>query len=558
MNYTSEFFVDSVAAASNFIQTAVIIDDKLFEKFAGEPPKKLKETKSRKHVIRRKDDGIQKIKSDEISDDPHNVDTQDLIRAFAKKSIVCAAYQPKHRDFSTGSTGDFRKLCKNADIVIVDWSMFADNGQRAKKLIAGIVTENLRDTPEQLRLIIAYTGEPNLFNIENQIFTHLQSIDQELPSPEKEENLAVRFGSSRIIVLGKKNGRGRLEKYQSHEVTEVELAERAIQEYAIMTCGLMSNVALRSVAALRSNTRKIISNFSPKLDAAFLTHRVLSLPDENAESHLLEMMSSEFYAVIEDSFQTDLVSKKAVVQWLDHKKEILSKGLEEFGQYPKESQPHDDLKQLCVEGADFFCDSNNHPFQVLKKINAKGFESRNKLSKVLSGKTEYVGDYQLACSMALRTFYSNKARTLTLGTLLQTKSENGKNYWVCVQPRCDSVRLDDDTRFPFLRCDIVAEEDYRSKRSVVLFENGHPICLKIDCKPNRIKMLTFKPDSSKRIVSKPDLEKKRFVFKALNGMEFYWRGELKFEHAQRIAQELSGQLSRVGLAESEWLLRYKK
>lgn len=558
MNISSEFFLDSVKAAKDFLQTAVIIDDQLFEKQTGEIPRKLKSTKPRKQAILKKTDDCSKKKTDISSADPHSVGTQDLIRSFAKRSIVCSAYQPKHRDFSTSTSGDFRKLCKNADIVIVDWSMFGDNGQRAKVLISGIVTENLRDTPEQLRLIIAYTGEPNLFEIENQIFTHLQTIHEDLPSPEREDNLAIRFGSSRIIVFGKKNGRNRLEKYHPHEVTELELADRAIQEYAKMTSGLISNITLRSVAALRSNTRKIISNFSPKLDAAFLTHRILSLPDENAESHLLDMISSEFYAVIEDSFQTELVSENAVTQWLEHRKDIIIEGLDKLEAFPKGSQPFDDLKKLCIQGSNIFVNSSGHPFQTLKKNNSGGFTSRNKMSKILSGEEEYIGDYQLSCNMTLKTFYNNKDRALTLGTILQLKDEKKKEYWVCVQPRCDSIRIEKDTSFPFLKCDIVAEGDYKKERQIVLFKKGKPICLKIDCKPKLIKMLTFKPDSFRRISSKFDCEDEQFVFKSTNGSNFFWLGELKFDHAQRIAQELAGQLSRVGLAESEWLRLYKK
>ena len=39
------------------------------------------------------------------------------------------------------------------------------------------------------------------------------------------------------------------------------------------------------------------------------------------------------------------------------------------------------------------------------------------------------------------------------------------------------------------------------------------------------------------------------------GTKYTWRGELKAEYAQRLAQDLASNLSRLAVDESEWLRR---
>ena len=46
-----------------------------------------------------------------------------------------------------------------------------------------------------------------------------------------------------------------------------------------------------------------------------------------------------------------------------------------------------------------------------------------------------------------------------------------------------------------------------------------------------------------------------FEFTDTSGKRYKWRGELKFEYAQRIAQTFGTTLSRVAVDESEWLRR---
>lgn len=153
----------------------------------------------------------------------------------------------------------------------------------------------------------------------------------------------------------------------------------------------MSNIALRSLAALRFNTRKIISRFSPDLDAAFLNHRILSLPDENAESHLLDLISSEIHAVIEECFASDLLTETDVKQCLDAKISDISKINKILKNFSDSAEPQKDFLRLCLKGAGIFKEQKKHPFKNLTK-GRDGINHRSNLTQALSGTNDYFGN----------------------------------------------------------------------------------------------------------------------------------------------------------------------
>ena len=564
MNVRSDFFQESMHSAAVFLQTAVIIDDRIFSDDTRHRPKKLKETIGRKPAVKNKLEASDPtITVDSPEQDPHAVIPQDLISSFAKKQIVCSTYQPKSKNFSTGSGGEFRKLCKNADIVIVDWSLHGDDGQHALELITGLALDSSSEAPEQLRLILTYTGEPNLFEVANRIFERLNELSNDLPKPEDRKRLAIRVGGSRIVVLGKKNGRERLEEFRLNEVNEIDLADRAIEEFTHLTAGLMSNVALSSLAALRHNARKILSRFTPDLDAAFLHHRILSMPDDDAESHLLDMMTSELRAVIEDHFSPKMLSDEIITLW---RKAMLKKfpNSNDFsGDFPKDSDFKDEFLKLYYKGAGCFTDIKKHPFKRLTQSNAQGHTQRGNLTRVLSQKDNYEGDMLFANIMTFRTFYTSEKRTITTGTLLfgdmaGGNKEDQSGYWLCIQPACDTVRLKKNIRFPLLKCYIEQLDGKTKGERIVVFENGKAEGLVIRLKTSEIRTAVFKPGKTGKIVSKIDAESGSYLFNTIGGRKYRWVAELKFEHAQRIVKKISDVLSRIGLAESEWLRLHSK
>ncbi len=131
-------------------------------------------------------------------------------------------------------------------------------------------------------------------------------------------------------------------------------------------------------------------------------------------------------------------------------------------------------------------------------------------------------------------------------------SKNSKKYYVCVQQRCDSVRIKEGVcNFIFLP----------------LIENGgeHPILtydgktLSVDYTSYNIKVIPFKATHGCIIANAN--ENSEYVFIAnkedaddMDNREiFRWIVDLKDLHAQRIINTYCAQVYRVGLDESEWL-----
>ena len=214
-------------AAREFLQTAVFIDDRIYDSKAGPDAEggELTAPKPRKRALKsaagpeRNEAGATVIEENEEYS-PH-----DIVNSFAKKQIICSLYQPKNQAKVT-SKSDIFLLCRSADIVIVDWDLFGDRGKRALNLIDGLIQQAVKDVPEQLRLILVYTQETDLGSVAEKLHEKVrESIGEVLP--RLDNDLTFRTTNSRVSVLGKV-GRDRPVTSNDHVVKESELAERAV------------------------------------------------------------------------------------------------------------------------------------------------------------------------------------------------------------------------------------------------------------------------------------------------------------------------------------------
>ena len=89
----------SVYAAQQFLQTAVLIDDRIYERKDGSVTDRRKEVaapKRRKKVIKRaegKSPG--EVSISENTQGADEFSSYDVVTSFAKKQIICSLYQPK-------------------------------------------------------------------------------------------------------------------------------------------------------------------------------------------------------------------------------------------------------------------------------------------------------------------------------------------------------------------------------------------------------------------------------------------------------------------------------
>ncbi len=134
----------------------------------------------------------------------------------------------------------------------------------------------------------------------------------------EDEDFTLKKGPVRIVVFAKEGTALPLgdRELRRRIVPLNELPQRLISEFSLATMGLVSNVALESLAAVRSNTHQIIRKFHPELDAAYLTHLALTGPLEEAELHLVPLVVSEIQAVLEDRRVTEQVTLQTIEKWI--------------------------------------------------------------------------------------------------------------------------------------------------------------------------------------------------------------------------------------------------
>lgn len=536
-------------AAEKFIQTAVFVDDRIYEK----QPKTSGDTKSvvtpktRKKATKsaEKAEATQEVEVGEADSLP---DARDIVTSFAKKQIVCSLYQPKEdAKYSQGS--DIFPLCRAADVVILDWDLFGDGGDRATELADGLVTQAASDVPEQLRLILIYTQEANLFEIANKLYEKINgSIGEDLEPRPEDGGLAFHTENSRVVVLGKP-GRTRAPDQEPFVVNESDLADAAVREFAKLASGLLHAATLLGLSEIRNNSRKILSKFNRELDPGFLTHLSMSLPEEDASSHVIPLLVSEIESVLEDALHKPLMPKKLLEDWCEN---VWEPGEHLGNVFNKRGVDYKGVaKLLCTKGfkaAKVNEDSTPDPDAEKKKNKAT-----RRAAQVFLPSATSDANQRFSHLMSSRTFYGDKDKTLKLGSIVHQKEED--SYFLCIQPICDSVRLRKERVFVFVRMEKSGKGDGDDASHVIIQSDGTVQELVFQPKSYLCFTSVFSPDgTAQEIIAKPDDHGAPF-FESTDGKKFYWVDQLRASHAQRAVERFASDLSRVGLTEAEWLRR---
>ena len=540
-------------AAREFLQTAVFIDDRIYDSKAGPDAEggELTAPKPRKRALKSAAGPERNEAGATIIEENEEYSPHDIVNSFAKKQIICSLYQPTTKARVT-SESDIFLLCRSADIVIVDWDLFGDDGSRALELIDGLIRQAVNDVPEQLRLILVYTQETDLGSIAEKLHEKVQeSIGEVLP--RLDNDLTFRTTNSRVSVLGKV-GRTRPVTSNDHVVKESELAERAVKEFAGLADGLLHAATLLGLAEIKKNSRRILSKFSKELDPAFLTHLAMSLPMEDASEHITPLLVSEIEAVLRDVLPTPLISRALLYDWC---RNVWQTGKHLDNLFTQDGSDKRAIAEaICIEG---FEEARKRFSQIPNPSNNK---RTRKAAEILLESGEDNANHRFAQLMASRSFYGDavrKPKVLKLGSIVYHAEDD--TYLLCIQPLCDSVLIESDRRFLFVElAKVEPGPDTPDKRAshIVVQENGDPLELHYQPKSYRCRSVTFSPDPEMKQVQTKSSGNEKSVFNDKSGYCYEWIDELKEAHAQRAVEKLAGDLSRVGLTESEWLRRLNR
>lgn len=515
--------------------------------------------------------------------DHHEFNAQEVTKVFSQKGKICAVYKPE----VVSDLEYLTAIAKKSDVTILDWQIVleeeelvdgVDNtdgddeadaeiddvrGVYTKKIITSLLSD--LDTKNSIKLILVYTGEVNLQDIASSIESSLREEDIHGFHIHADDPCSVISTNCKIMVISKSNGgigRPHLPMLANKIKRYDELPDFISEQFSDMTSGLLSIFAMESLAEIRRNFNHILTLFSKSLDAAYLAHQTLLPNTSDANELLVQLLSDTFSSIIKYKDLNHFLDEDVVKSWLEHN---IVDGERPF--YTKDGavdmttrylRNTDSLLELLKSNPDVkekFCSSLSGvggqqipkaKIDLLMKRYAvtlfSEFDEADAINK----------DFAKLCYHRSAIFSPEHLPYLSLGTVVKSTLDEGC-YYICIQQRCDSVRIahTEERRFLFISLDVVDN----------------------DCGFN---FLT--PDGTKLKINKSTYSLRTIKFNGTNGValakkvgdikyfeptyysdaspeKFEFIVELKELYAQQIVESYSSSLSRVGLDEPEWVRR---
>ncbi len=498
-----------------------------------------------------------------------------ITRGFAAKGLVCAVLRPQPDDDLEQET---LLAARRADIVVLDWEM-EDRGEKATEIVKHLF-ENDANGGGRLRLVSIYTGHSPLSNVYGALKASLVGF---APPPGKRDADLILEGPNkfRIIILSKSvsaNAPGE----RRFTVGEAELPDRVIKEFARFAGGLLPNTTLATIAALRDKTHRMLARLDNSLDGPIITHSILvgdaGDPDAFVASVIMEELESQ---VSPARVAREYAGRSSIAAYFAHHidhvglrpKIRLSPNLMQA----KQELAFEEVKSLVDNGLGGITARTDDIISGLPPGQASDYRkslagSLHKRLYLLTGDEEgqkRKDHEQFALITGMRRDKStvdpgdeHTYPMLKLGTVLRC----GGQYWVCLTPICDCVRIPSQGG-SFLFAELMkSDNDW----NVIVNCDGSNIKLRAERKRQTLQSVVFEP-SSEGII-RPKFVDGKVVFVEMHDAapqpdqtedrqptlppdHYEWLGEMKPMQAQRMVQNFASNISRVGLDEFEWQRR---
>ena len=569
-------------AARRFLQTVVVIDNEAFYpqrkdkilpgKKVVRPPvrgigsavleKQNKESTGEFQAKEENSDARQKNKvnpdavefPENEENNTHELNVKIITEKFADEQITCSVYCP---DDDENPVTRSVNLARNADIVVVDWSLDAKDGDKSKKArkIIRHIVENDIEKGGRLRLIVVYTAEGALDDLVGKLETTLSQIEENAPKLEKKTNGQFSLSNNhlKIIFLCKERTPNLIQGVQP--VAFEDLPKKLITEFSHFTKGLLPTIAMHSIASVREAAHHILAKFHSGLDGTLAGHRCLLTEPEDVECYCEDLFVAEIENVLTlNEVGIRYANLKIFKKWLRTK-------VGENGRLRKTGE-----KFLTTEQVIALFENGDRDNRYKKKVKDQNGPKIKEIPGLFYGNDEDAekANFEFTrVSVLQREYYGNSFRKndwrprLTLGSIVRMEGNNDE-FLLCVQARCDSVRLDGPLCFPFLR---LSEGKNNNLDIVIRLADGKDKTLKISNKPYDLVVYKFKPDCARHILAEERDD--GYFFSAIadgekDPIRFQWIADMKDFFAQRVVHQLAERIASVGLDEYEWLRRNSK
>lgn len=444
----------------------------------------------------------------------HPLNTMALMQAFASKGIVCSVLRPGSGSPDPVATA-LEPATGRADFVVLDWHIEDDDGQRTIQYVKSI----LGSDEHRIRLLAIYTGDGDFAAISARLVTELSDV---VALEKADEDGHVLVGGPATITLLGKSIATVTGAPPDRVVSEEDLPSRLIRELASRLVGLVPAATLHSLAALRRNAYRILGVLSNQLDVGYLAHRALLGDPDDAQDDVVGLVLSELETLVrDDEAIREAMSERAISQWFD------SSHLEGAEREVLERVAIDGLKSAKEQGFGSIAGK-----AITKKTAAAAFDRE----------TGPESDAAFAMRMTLQTAYHQRALQLTLGAVLHVASTG--TYFLCLQPLCDSVRLDIPTAFPLLPCEIADREEFDFVVPRPGASSGRStVGLVLSRRPRDLEMVIFVPCPKRRAV----FADSSLAFEAQDGTRYVQIAALKSAIRSSTAHTMGHAFSRPGI-----------
>ncbi len=448
-----------------------------------------------------------------------------LVSAFLKEDVVCSVVEPSAE--STDVVGMAQRGARIADLLILGWLLFG-NATATVDAIRAITEQN----QSRLRVIVVFTGAHSL----SDVVAHL--VEQ--AGFEESQDFVLRRGNTVVLVFGKPGPplTGGEDRRQPSSYRDLPGMIR--DDLEMVFKGLMPEFAFRGINILRESTPRILATFNSDLDGAALVHRALLPEPADAGPQFVKLLASDFEQAMHDERVGEVWDQEFVRTHVEHaplgsSPDLLAERLRSNQSVRSDLRGYDDLhlsREAIISG--------------LSKI---GMTDRE-VSRAVGDLTDAVRDADISNeSLAVLMSSSSLGETpprLELGVVLQDR-EGG--YWLCIQPLCDSVRLDSSRAFPMLPLVLYPQKPMAMIRSSA----GDAIRVDFDPSPHRLAVPEFAPTHERAVIAHGDSSNWRFTSE--DGAEYRAITRLRPEVAAQAVHGLASAASRTGADVSEWLRR---
>ena len=545
-------------AARSFAQTMIVIDDEASQQDSETLIHSRKGTLT--NPTRKTSSDAGAVEPSDEQDQSENglvqfpLNAKLLIENAMSSGLICSVLRPKEEDDLLDRVVNAAQV---ADIVCLDWEIHNDGGNTASEIIKAIIRKDAEQNG-RLRLIAIYTGEKKSDDIMNKIFT---AIPAELIKDHKFKKTSLKIESRngiRIVCLFKKNGIKLFgSRKRGNQVSEDLLPKRLQTEFAKLSEGLLSNVALATIASIRTSTHHVLSKFTGQMDGPFFHHRASIESPDDAEEYAVDIVLSELKdAVDKHQVAADYAGPEAIEKRIRE----MAGSAEKLTLHHKNKKGEPSTFKMEVDcSVKMITDGLN---TVLNQMNCPNLPSKKQFEKNLSTlfsnnmKVAHRLMHQFAALTCVQAYpgshFYRSGRLfpkLGLGTIIQEKD---KTCLMCLQASCDSVRIKGKRNFLFVPLD---KEKCKPEYVVPILTKagksefaGFSASSKSYCKARSI---VFSTRSKTGTVNAEKTDGGNFRFKDTKGNSYTWIADLKHQRALRTVQRLGQYMGRLGVDEFE-------